>query len=221
MRFKLSPTVIRVIISERSDRAIVDLTIAILRNQSSIFLKRAQTSLVGGTRCTRPQESHRRREGFALHRGSYFVLKPLASEHIELHAPPNTGDIKGTTRVAGPIGFSADRISILYYTKSSSPFLSLCPSFLCLSLLFSFLLSNPKPRWSSLTEGNHPAKRGGGVRRKGGADFRPCACLCERPLAGHPIPSFRMVGINRREMERNGPIRRIHRRPSLHPPRKL
>lgn len=35
-----------------------------------------------------------------------------------LHAPPNTGCIKGTTR--GSIGLSADRISILYYTKSWS-----------------------------------------------------------------------------------------------------
>lgn len=106
----------------------------------------------------------------------------------------------------GPHRFFVDRISILYYTKSSYVSLSFLLSFLPPSSFvlapLSILTAVVSPR-----RGESSGEKGWRVLRKGGADFGPRVCLCERPLAGHPISPFRMAGINRREMERNGPIR--------------
>lgn len=124
-------------------------------------------------------------------RAHYLVLNPLAGERIELHAPPNTKHIMGTTG-RGPHRFLPDRISILYYTKSwhtlslvlSASFLPSSSSSLHFAPLKSERRWSPRRRESS---GEKGWRRGCGALRKGGADFRPRACLCEHPLTGHPI----------------------------------
>lgn len=65
----------------------------------------------------------------------------------------------------------------------------------------------------SAQRGIIPAKRDGGgghggALRKGGTDFRPRARLCGAPARRtHDTVLPNGAGINRREMERNGPIR--------------
>lgn len=165
---------------------------------------------------------HRRRcdEGFALHSTHYLVLNPLADERIELHTPPNTRYIMGTTG-RGPHRFSRTGYPfyIILNRGAHTHSLSSLPSSLLL-LLFITLLSNPNGGGPRRRESSDEKgwRRDRGALRKGGADFHPRACLCERPLAGHPISSFRMAGINRREMERNGPIRGFTQASLRNPP---